>query len=82
MSSQSIFSKMGQEFFAKELMDSLNRRMIKEAEPVIQEALKEIELKMRQNLAANLVQFMENYYDIEFDQQNIIIKVRRPEVLK
>jgi len=82
MSSESIFSKLGQEYLQKTFIEALNKRMLEEAEPIIQETLKDIELKMRKNLAANLIQFMENNYDIEFDRQNINIRVRRQEVIK
>lgn len=57
--------KIDEKGFLKSLKGNINESMMVAAEPVIQAALKDIEIKMREDLAKTLIGFIESYVSME-----------------
>jgi len=55
----------------------LNKKMEEAAEPLIQEALKDIEIKMRKEVASNLISIMENHTEFYMTGQTLVVKIGR-----
>jgi hypothetical protein len=65
------------EVFQKTLIESLNEEMKKVAEPVIQHTLKEVERRMREQVAARLIGLIEENFDMQMDSRRIVITLRQ-----
>ncbi len=59
------------------LTERINEEMIKAAEPIISDALKEIEYKMREKLGAIVIAHIENYMEIEKYGQTLKIVIKQ-----
>ena len=62
--------------FVAQIRDELNQQMIEAAEPVIQEALADIEKKMRQKVAATVVGMVEHSYRVDVSGGDLRITVK------
>lgn len=47
------------------IKDALNEGMLKAAEPIIQKALKEVEMEMRAKMASMLISYLDNQVSME-----------------
>jgi len=65
--------------FEKQLFKTLNTAMLVAAEPIVQKALKEVEVEMRKQLASNLISFITNNYTIQTRSDNMVITVKQAE---
>lgn len=59
------------------IKERLNAEMLKAAEPLVQAAVKAIEVAMRERLAAHLIAYMDKSYSIARHGQDLHIIVRR-----
>lgn len=59
------------------IIGQLNEQMIEVAEPILQKALLDIELKMREKLGATIIQYIDSAMDIERMGTNLRITIRR-----
>jgi predicted membrane-bound mannosyltransferase len=68
---------INEKYFKEYLGAELNEAMTKAAEPMIQEALKKIEAKMRSTLAERLVSRIQSDYDIRYRGEILEIRIRQ-----
>lgn len=59
------------------LKAQLNQQMLDAAEPIVQEALKKIEVAMRQRLAAQLIAFIDTQFSMQRQGRDLVITIRR-----
>ena len=62
--------------FREQLLPTLNEAMLEAAEPIVIKALKDIEIRMRKQLASNLISFIDKSFSMETfgNEIRIIIK--------
>lgn len=60
----------------KQLKEFLNVEMLKVAEPLIQKSLKQVEQKMRTQVAQNLIAYLDHNMDIERFGSDLRILIR------
>ncbi len=63
------------EDFSRHLLEGLNEELKKAAEPILQQAMADMEKEMRKRLAANLIAFLQNNYRIEYAHNELVIRV-------
>lgn len=68
---------INEKYFKEYLGAELNEAMTVAAEPMIQEALKKIEAKMRSALAERLVSRIKSDYDIRYRGEILEIRIRQ-----
>ena len=62
----------------KAMLAGLNAEMLKAAEPIIQQALKDAERQMRERMAALLIARIEQSVEFHYDRDRLVIEIRRP----
>jgi hypothetical protein len=62
---------------SKILFEALNKELTIAAEPVIKEALREIEIKMRERMAACLISYLEQSFSVERFGKDLRIIVKQ-----
>jgi hypothetical protein len=65
--------------FEKSLLDALNAQLLRDAEPLLQDAIKHVEFELRRNLAANVISLLETSYSCERNGNILAIRVGIPE---
>ena len=70
------------EAFSKYLLQNINKQMLEAAEPILQEALKKLEIRMREKLATNIISLIEQNYSVERCGNDIRIMVSQPQSQK
>ena len=63
--------------FEESMLVPLNNAMLEAAEPIVQKALKEMEVRMRKQLASNLISFITQNFSVESFQDQILIKIQQ-----
>jgi len=64
-------------FLKERLLEDLNVSLKEVAEPILEQALVDIEFAMRQKLASNLIAMLDHNINFEMDQQQITIRIAR-----
>jgi len=67
------------ESFKESFLHEMNKSLERAAEPVIQEALKRVEIEMRKAMAANLISVVESYVDFQTMTDRIVVTIRNVE---
>ncbi len=67
---------LNNEYAAEILKREMNKEMIAAAEPVIKEALGEVEKVMRKKLASMVIAYLDNYIEVDRTGQTIRILVK------
>lgn len=70
---------MNSELFLKGLQSKINEGLMAAAEPLIQEAVKKIEVELRQKLASMGVGMIDSSYSVERAGHIVTIRVALPE---
>ena len=65
--------------FNKQFKEMLNAAMLEAAEPIIQEALKKAEIKMRESLAVRLIALIQDDFDVRRFGHDLHIVVKQRE---
>jgi hypothetical protein len=75
-----IKNYINEELFIEEIRANARYKMLEAAEPIIQEAMKEIELKLRESLGSFVVGMIEHDFNIYKQQGDLVITVlhRKP----
>ncbi|HDY87983.1 MAG TPA: hypothetical protein ENH82_07720 [bacterium] len=63
--------------FEKVFRELLNHSMIQAAEPILQQALQDIEAAMRKELAKNTVELIEKNYDVTMRRDELVITIKQ-----
>ena len=63
--------------FEESMLVPLNNAMLEAAEPIVQKALKEMEVRMRKQLASNLISFISQNFSVESFQDQILIRIQQ-----
>ena len=63
--------------FEESMLVPLNNAMLEAAEPIVQKALKEMEVRMRKQLASNLISFITQNFSVESFQDQILIRIQQ-----
>lgn len=69
-------SLLNNEGFTKALSEQINKAVMDSAEPLIQQALKDIEQKMRMDLAAFLIGSMDTSFTLHDDMLNLTVRLK------
>jgi hypothetical protein len=63
--------------FRDSIIKQLNADLLAAAEPILQEALKKIEVEMRAKMAQRLIAYMDNNFHIERNGMDLRIVIRQ-----
>lgn len=72
-----IQSIINQKAFLAAMKDQINTAMIQAAEPIIQDALAQVEIKMRAALAEHILARIERSIDVKTMSDRIVFEIRR-----
>lgn len=67
------------EAFRETLHEDLNQSMMEAAEPILQKALKDIEVKMRERMAALIIARIQRDFNVSLRGEEISITVKQAE---